>query len=152
MKNSRRYQIINWVSCILIPVLIFGFLLFYFNGNSSESSFSRVSILYDYGASCIPYLILAVLTSLRFRRLKLLPLIDNEHLVFFDWFMSILTLSIFTIYIWASVYSGIDTESLLWGRAFALFITPLTGVILVLSVFHARLFLYFLRKIYFRRR
>jgi hypothetical protein len=126
-----------------MPVLIFVFLV---------SSFGRVSILYDYAASCIPFLLLAVLASLRFRRMELKPTIDNEQFVFFDWFLSFLTLSIFTIYVWASVYSGIDTESLLWGRAFALFISPLSGVILVLIVFHARLFLYFLRKIYFRRR
>jgi hypothetical protein len=135
-----------------MPVLIFVFLVIYFNSHSSESSFGRVSILYDYAASCIPFLLLAVLASLRFRRMELKPTIDNEQFVFFDWFLSFLTLSIFTIYVWASVYSGIDTESLLWGRAFALFISPLSGVILVLIVFHARLFLYFLRKIYFRRR
>jgi hypothetical protein len=154
MSTAGLRLLIVWSTSILMPALIILFLYIYLSITSlygeATKFFDTISAWYDFVSSLLPYLLLALMATLRIRKLNALKYRIKEHsYIMFDFGVSIVILTVFNFVIWNSLYFDGDYMSRLWGRTFGIFLVPVFGVILVVFTFHARLFLNFLRKMYF---
>lgn len=142
IKSKKIFYLLTWLLCLLLPSLIVSYFSFLEVSNSGMTDFFRqVSILYDYISICIPFVLLALISTFRIAKIEISNNRSEYLLAQFEFITSLLLLFLFCLIIWNKVFFGGGEQERLWGRTFAIFIVPVFGSILVLIIMNIRKFL-----------